>query len=452
MFQTNVKKLIKVLFLLVISSNFLFSQCEDCIESLELLSKRATLLNLSYTQSLTQKDSLLQRITHLNNEITLYKTGLKYPDKGLAPLVDLKNKPVMPKITETNTIITKPKDDIQNKVFLDAIKKSKRDISKLQKSVNAANSTVAAQKKDIDNLQKIINKLNKEISTQNNRNKELESEVTKLELILDCIKKFEAEIKQPSDDVSKQLAITRRDYEEYKRLLRVKSPDIVKREAIIARVINAYEAYKGKEKEMDCGGIRLSVFQDYLTIDDYVNISEIYGKNYGNSVTRLDSTNQINEANRRVLDASGKVMEKGNYDQRSTMVNNLPSFVTEERRPGSANSEVKGNLNRIIIAYNSGRYLESLTTYDKYQKFMTLESLQKEKHLLDEVEYCIGNILLWDLGAYGNNINDIVSGDWISVGNNQQIGFTKLNVLADDKKANLKLRKLAAIAINKYYE
>jgi len=152
------------------------------------------------------------------------------------------------------------------------------------------------------------------------------------------------------------------------------------------------------------------------------------------------------------LDASGKVMEKGNYDQRSTMANNLPSFVTEERRPGSANSEVKGNLNRIIIAYNSGRYLESLTTYDKYQKFMTLESLQKEKHLLDEVEYCIGNILLWDLGAYGNNINDIVSGDWISVGNNQQIGFTKLNVLADDKKANLKLRKLAAIAINKYYE
>ncbi len=437
---------------MLLSSNFLFSQCEDCIESLELLSKRATLLNVSYTQSLTQKDSLLQRITHLNNEITLYKTGLKYPDKGLAPLVDLKNKPVIPKITETNTIITKPKDDIQNKVFLDAIKKSKRDISKLQKSLNAAKNTLATQKNEIGNLQRAINKLNEDISSQQIINKKLEDKVNELESVLYCIKQFESEIKKPSDEISNQLAYTRRDYEEYKRLLRVKSPDIEKREAIIAKVINAYEAYKGKEKEMDCGGIRFSVFQDYLTIDDYVNISEIYGKNYGNSVTRLDSTNQINEANRRVLDASGKVMEKGNYDQRSTMVNNLPSFVTEERRPGSANSEVKGNLNRIITAYNSGRYLESLTTYDKYQKFISLESLQKEKHLLDEVEYCIGNILLWDLGAYGNSINDIVSGDWISVGNNQQIGFTKLNLLADDKKANLKLRKLAAIAINKYYE
>ena len=452
MFLTNVEKQIKILILLLFSSNFLFSQCEDCIESLELLSKRATLLNVSYTKSLTQKDSLLDRITYLNNEITLYRTGLKYPENRIIPLVP-KKIPKIPNPTKPSTALTNSEDIEQNKVFLDALKKSKKDISNLQKTLNAAKNTLGTQKKDIVNLQKELNKLSKELTSQLARNKELEYDVSKFESILDCIKKFESEIKQPSSEVTQQLSKTRKDYEEYKRLLRVKSTDVAKKDALITNVINAYESFKGKEKQMDCGGIRLSIFQDYLTINDYMNISEIYGKNYGNAVTKLDSTNQINEANRRVLDAAGVIMEKGTYDDRSLIISKLKSYITPERRPGPINSEVKHNLETIPNAFKKEKYLEALNTYSKYEKYLNLDEVKSEKHLIDEVKYSIGSILLWDLGSYDQELFSIIDNDWLSgYQNYKQCGLTYLNDLVNDKSVRLDLRKKASITLNKYYE
>ena len=129
-----------------------------------------------------------------------------------------------------------------------------------------------------------------------------------------------------------------------------------------------------------------------------MNIAEIYGRNKGNAVSKLDPTNQVNEANRRILEAAGVIMEKGGYDNRSEIANKLPVYISKERRPGPINSEVKSNLQKIIFAFSKEKYLEAITLYDTNQKYMTLDELQKEKEILDEVNYCIGSILLWDLG------------------------------------------------------
>ncbi|MBK7637405.1 MAG: hypothetical protein IPJ13_26305 [Saprospiraceae bacterium] len=99
--------------------------------------------------------------------------------------------------------------------------------------------------------------------------------------------------------VTIELENARNDFEAYKRLLLIKSKDEPQKTRLISSVINKYESYKGKQKVMDCGGIKLSFFQDFLSVQDYNNIAEIYGRNLGNSITRLDSTNQINESNRR---------------------------------------------------------------------------------------------------------------------------------------------------------
>ncbi|MBK7637404.1 MAG: hypothetical protein IPJ13_26300 [Saprospiraceae bacterium] len=153
------------------------------------------------------------------------------------------------------------------------------------------------------------------------------------------------------------------------------------------------------------------------------------------------------------MEAAGVIMEKGNYNDRSDISNKLSKYINKERRPGSANSELKSNFQKIISAYHNESYLEAITLYDSYEKFIILESLQQQKGLLDEVEYCIGNILLWDLGSYGSYINGIIQGDWVKeYKSSKQCGHAKLNLLMLDKTANLSLRKKAAITINKYYE
>jgi len=335
-------------------------------------------------------------------------------------------------------------------IRIDQLKKENTKIKKNLSQTNIAlaksNADVKEHKKSLDKLNKILDDLNEKIRIQSKKNSELQE-------VIDCVKEFERQSKLSEPEVTFELENARNNFEEYKRLLLIKSKDEPKKARLISSVINKYESYKGKEKEMDCGGIKLSFFQDFLTVKDYNNIAEIYGRNLGNSISQLDSSNQINESNRRVLDAAGVIMEKGNYDARSEIANKLSKYINKERRPGSANSELKSNFQKIISAYQNESYLEAITLYDSYEKFITLESMQQQKGLLDEVEYCIGNILLWDLGSYGNYINGIIQGNWVKEYQSiKQCGNAKLNLLILDKTANLDLRKKAAITINKYYE
>lgn len=447
-----IKYIFSLLFLFFLITS-LFSQELDSNKSIRDLTSELLIKNKNILSLTLRNDSLKNAITLLNNEIILYKTGLKYPHIGLPNPIKQLVTPKLPTFDGPSLSSSQIKDNGQNIRLQETITKSKKDISNLNKKIRDAQNKIGEQKSEIETLNKAISKLKLNISEQQNINEDLANELQKLESVLSCIKNFELEISRPATKVTLELIEIRKEFEEYKRLIRVKSPDIAKRDAIISNVIKVYENYKGVEKEMNCAGIRLSVYQDYLSVQDYNNIAEIYGRNLGNSITRLDSTNQINESNRRVLDAAGVIMEKGNYDARSEIANNLPKYINKERRPGSANSELKSNFQKIISAYQNESYLEAITLYDSYEKFITLEYMQQQKGLLDEVQYCIGNILLWDLGSYGNYINGIIQGDWVKEYKSiKQCGHAKLNVLMLDKTANLTLRKKAAITINKYYE
>lgn len=324
--------------------------------------------------------------------------------------------------------------------------KLNKKLSESNAALQKANSKVNDQQNSLDKLNKKIDELQEKIKLQNEIN-------SKLQAIIDCVKEFENQSKMSEPEVTLKLEAARNEFNAYKRLLQTKSKDEPKKARIIDSVINTYEGYKGKTKVTDCGGIKLSFFQDYLSVQDYNNIAEIYGRNLGNSISRLDSANQINESNRRVLEAAGVIMEKGNYNDRSDIANKLSKYITKERRPGSANSELISNFKNIITAFDKSSYLEVLTLYDSYEKFITLESMKEHKNLLDEVEYCIGNILLLDLGSYGTSIFNIIQGDWLKdFASIKECGNAKLNLLIQDQNTNIDLRKKATIVKNKYYE
>lgn len=321
-----------------------------------------------------------------------------------------------------------------------------RNITRLNASLLISQGDVRKLKNDISTYQQSIENLNKGIASLTEKNQKLQD-------IINCVKDFERQSKLSEPEITKELVNARNNYTEYKRLGLAKNLLQDKQEKLIKNVISTYENYKGKKKEFVCGDIKLSFFQDYLTVEDYINIAEIYGKNKGNAVTKLDSTNQINEANRRVLDAAGVVMEKGNYDDRSLIISKLKSYITPERRPGPINSEVKHNLETIPTAFKKEKYFEALNTYSKYEKYLNLDEVKSEKNLIDEVKYSIGSILLWDLGSYDQELFSIIDNDWLSgYQNYKQCGLAYLSDLVNDKSVRLDLRKKASITLNKYYE
>lgn len=229
---------------------------------------------------------------------------------------------------------------------------------------------------------------------------------------------------------------------------------------LLDRVISTYDTYKGNQREMNCGDISLSVFQDYLTIEDYFNIAEIYCKNYGNAVQKIKTDNQINEANRRILNAVAIIMEKGSYDQRTEMANSLERCISRETRPGSVNAEVISNFKEINTLYEDGKFIEALTLYDKNQKFSDLEQL--DKLLVIKAKAYIGQIVLWDLANLGENISKFINGEWLDCSINsteckksllEEIVKTDIkNFSKDDQSELLSLKKQAQLSLIKYYE
>ncbi len=448
------------LIIILFASNIAYTQCEICLEQVNLLGRQITSLNLSFTKVVVQRDSLNNHITNLTNEITLYKSGLKYPIARLPNQI----KPIEIKSLPINSghSPSSPKTiySDQNKELQESIKKFKKNISDLNRKILAAKSTISSQKNDIASLNKDISNLNKIVLDQQEINSKLIVEKAKLESIITCIKLFESEIKRPAPNIVKELVEARKDFIEYKRLKLVKSTKKSQMEMLLDRVISTYDTYKGNQREMNCGDISLSVFQDYLTIEDYFNIAEIYCKNYGNAVQKIKTDNQINEANRRILNAVAIIMEKGSYDQRTEMANSLERCISRETRPGSVNAEVISNFKEINTLYEDGKFIEALTLYDKNQKFSDLEQL--DKLLVIKAKAYIGQIVLWDLANLGENISKFINGEWLDCSINsteckksllEEIVKTDIkNFSKDDQSELLSLKKQAQLSLIKYYE
>ena len=175
---------------------------------------------------------------------------------------------------------------------------------------------------------------------------------------------------------------------------------------------------------------------------------------------KIKTDNQINEANRRILNAVAIIMEKGSYDQRTEMANSLERCISRETRPGSVNAEVISNFKEINTLYEDGKFIEALTLYDKNQKFSDLEQL--DKLLVIKAKAYIGQIVLWDLANLGENISKFINGEWLDCSINsteckksllEEIVKTDIkNFSKDDQSELLSLKKQAQLSLIKYYE
>ena len=380
---------------------------------------------------------LLEKVKDMNKlatKLDILEDKEKLLNKQIADI----NKAISPRS------ISKSDQDRLNRVL--------RDNYNLQRQITKLNSDLASAKNKIRLLsgnesssQNKIQQLSNEVGTLRDKNQQLQATI-------DCVKDFKRQSEMTEPQIISELVNARSNYRAFIRLDRAGN-STQKQEELINAVISTYENYKGKIMEIYCDDIKLSFYQDYLTVEDYINIAEIYGKNKGNVVTSLDSTNQINEANRRVLNAAGVVMEKGTYDERSLIISKLKNYVTAERRPGSMNSEVKHNLETIVASFNKGKYLEALNTYSKYEKYLKLKDVEVNKDLLNEVKFNIGSILLLDFGKYEQELFSIIDNDWLEkCGSKKDCGFAYLNEIVNDNSVRLELRKKASITLNKYYE
>lgn len=161
---------------------------------------------------------------------------------------------------QSNGTISTPSAD---QIKIEQLKIEKTKLNKKLSESNAdllkSNSKLNDQQKSLDKLNKQIDELQVKLEMQNGIN-------SKLQAIIDCVKEFENQSKMSEPEVTLELEVARDEFKEYKRLLQTKSKDESKKTRTISLVINTYESYKGKKKEMDCGDIKLSFFQDYLSI------------------------------------------------------------------------------------------------------------------------------------------------------------------------------------------
>lgn len=412
--------------------------CSNCLNQVEQLGNIVE--NLSNTQELItkQKKELLLKVQSLEAKI--------------------RNININKKVDKSDSLIK--------------IKRLEHD-KETEIKIKSFTKVIIDLKKESNNKNKIIRTLERDIAIKINDNNLKEAELNKLKYhlnqlsdsiasfqqVLDCIAVFEADKKKSPTQITSELENARESFFNFKKK---KKQEITEQEKEIDQIISVYQKYKGIVKSTTCGHLELSYIVDYLSVADYIIISEIYCNNYGNAVEKLNSTNQLNEANRRILEAVAIIMEKGNYEQRTDIVNMIDYCITQERRPGSVNSEIIASLNDLLSNYEQQHYLEALLIYDKIEKYLKLSELSSLNVL--KCKAYIGNILLWDLANLNNLTSQIIKGDWLnkSINRPRDIGREllkyvidyKINVSDSDfiKNQILELKKQAAISNSKLYE
>ena len=124
-------------------------------------------------------------------------------------------------------------------IRIDQLKKENTKIKKNLSQTNIAlaksNADVKEHKKSLDKLNKILDDLNEKIRIQSKKNSELQE-------VIDCVKEFERQSKLSEPEVTFELENARNNFEEYKRLLLIKSKDEPKKARLISSVINKYES------------------------------------------------------------------------------------------------------------------------------------------------------------------------------------------------------------------
>ena len=293
-----------------------------------------------------------------------------------------------------------------------------------------------------------------------NQSLELKSkQILTMQSTISCLQEFQESKSENQAEIERKLVEARGKYDLYKINMSKDRIDTMLTNQMIYEVISTYENYKGRLRETECSGIKLSYFHDNLIAEDYLILARIYGHNEGNIVDQTPGS--INEVTNKFLLSVGNALEKGFYDNKSevssmirdfyNILDNIGTLAIVDRRPDSVNSEILSNYNSIISLYKQKKYLQALFLYDKYAKFNTSEVLKSHKIIVDEVKYCVGSILLWNMANLDSSGNFLM-GNWIQNATSyRQRGIEILKSLLEQKDLHVDIRKKCLIALKKFY-
>lgn len=421
--------------------------CKSCRDAVDLYQKMVSSMNIASKNYRLQKDSLFNIIESLENEIT-------NKDKFISDSkIKISNKNV-------NTFVGNYKDVIQLKKTIKSLESNK---SESERNLKKQKRTISYQNSKIDNLNRnIISQVNT-IDTQKKLINILRDEMSRLQDIVDCLNQFKIQRNEDADLSYSKILEARKIYETYLTLKNKKESKVKDLDSLIIKVLDTYSTYKTSTRFKKCGNVDLSFVADNLGAIDHFYIAKIYAHNEGNAVERLESKNKINEATERLLTNVGMSLNKGFYNDQSLsknliedfgdIMNSIGYFAVSDRRADSENSELIASFRKILEAYTNQDYVKAISIYNKYNRYKTLESISSQNEMLDEIDYCIGSILAWNLADLKQNQGLYIEGSWLDNidGDINIYGENMLKTLLKKKELKEELRKKCIIALSKLY-
>ena len=193
-----------------------------------------------------------------------------------------------------------------------------------------------------------------------------------------------------------------REYNRY--LIRKDSLSPIQRNNIIKEIWKIYSI-----KEEKC------VIKDGWT---HLYTAKILANNDGNIIQELgsDFCEQIKEMNKIVLRELGLALEKGPYDvrsQASSFAVRLPYLLFPDRKC-SGNSEIVQEIKNIFNEYEKGNYANSIGTYNKYQRLLSLDEFtEKYPEVVAQAKFAAGAILLWNMDNMSEYKGLLLEGTWL---------------------------------------
>jgi hypothetical protein len=189
----------------------------------------------------------------------------------------------------------------------------------------------------------------------------------------------------------------------------------------------------------------------------------IYSFNEGNVVDKLnelaDDQNGRQKSVSLALTHLGKVMEKGNYDDKKLddhiiselfeVMNNLGFYII----PSKTVNADQVALEKVIELYNKEKYDAALSQYNKYERYISSGNTGLPAAKIQEIKFKIASILIWQLAPISRDRSLYPKSSWLYniSGNPVQEGLQILQELMNMKDLDTKIKRKCIIAKTKMY-
>lgn len=225
-----------------------------------------------------------------------------------------------------------------------------------------------------------------------------------------------------------------------------------------------YSKYNFNAAVKDCGPFTLTASDDLKDGWSHYYTSMILSEDIGKIFNNLDTNycNKVYEMNTKLLNELGLALAlaKNDYNLRNAcygLLEKLISQVIDEKRcwGGSSIGEPSAvsDLRDIGIAYRQGNYASAMGKYNKGYRLLELDEVKKNSELVADVKYCVGTILLWNLGDICSYHGLSAQGSWFEKNYSRRTGIGQILLIEAAKTSSKEsvVRKNALVVTRKKY-